>query len=410
VILGSGSAVGTFADKNVGTGKTVTASGFALSGADSANYTLSQPAGLSANITAASLGVSGVSANNKVYDASNAATLNVGSAALSGLLGSDAVTLNSGSASGTFADKNVGTGKTVTASGFALSGSDAANYTLNQPTGVSASISKAALTVSGVVVSDKVYDGTQTASVDASGATVSGLLGTDHVALVSAGISGLFADKNVGDGKNVSVSGFSLSGADAGNYDVAPTSAIAGISRKNMTYQVADSTSASGSPQWSPVAWQGLVSGDRISAVNELADENGNVVALNASTPMGTYTQRVVGLVGTDAGNYALLQSGSLFGRLTLGDPVPQQTPVVPQTTKPQAPNPDVMRMVTEWYKSDLPIQAQTFRLEGLRLQDFTLEKGLERNLILIQDSPDGKIVRVLKIAQETAFEIELTN
>ena len=62
-----------FSDKNVGTGKTVTVSGYTLSGADASNYTLVEPTGLTANITPASLAITGVTANNKVYDTTVAA-------------------------------------------------------------------------------------------------------------------------------------------------------------------------------------------------------------------------------------------------------------------------------------------------------------------------------------------------
>ena len=138
--LGTGSAVGAFADKNVGTGKGVTGSGFAISGTDAGNYTLTQPAYMTADITAASLTVTGVTASNKTYDASTLASLNVGSAALSGVIGADTVTLGTGSAVGAFADKNAGTNKAVTASGFAISGTDAGNYILTQPTYITADI------------------------------------------------------------------------------------------------------------------------------------------------------------------------------------------------------------------------------------------------------------------------------
>ncbi len=103
----SGSAIGTFADKNVGTGKTVTVGTVTLSGADAANYTVGAANNPTANITAASLTAT-ASAANKTYDTTNAATVSI---VLGGVLGSDVV---SGSATGTFADKNVGTGKTVT--------------------------------------------------------------------------------------------------------------------------------------------------------------------------------------------------------------------------------------------------------------------------------------------------------
>jgi len=51
-----------------------------------------------------------------------------------GVVGSDNVTLNTGSAAGAFVDANVGTGKTVTVSGLTISGDDVGNYSLTQPT------------------------------------------------------------------------------------------------------------------------------------------------------------------------------------------------------------------------------------------------------------------------------------
>lgn len=85
----------------------------------------------------ASLVVTGVSAANKVYDGTTAATLN-GAASVTALLG-DVVAVG-GSGSGAFADANVGNGKGVTVTGFTLSGADAGNYTLVQPVGLTAAI------------------------------------------------------------------------------------------------------------------------------------------------------------------------------------------------------------------------------------------------------------------------------
>ena len=75
-----------------------------------------------------------MTANNKVYNGTTAAILNTGSAALSGVVAGDVVTLVKTGATGTFDNKNAGTSKTVTTSGFALSGADAGKYSLAQPT------------------------------------------------------------------------------------------------------------------------------------------------------------------------------------------------------------------------------------------------------------------------------------
>ena len=112
----------------VGTGKAVTVTGVALSGADSANYTVAQPGGLTANITSATATVvTGVfAAGDKVYDGTTSAA--VLSRSLLGVAPGDVVTLDGGTAA--FATKDVGTNKTVTLTGATLGGADAGKYTL----------------------------------------------------------------------------------------------------------------------------------------------------------------------------------------------------------------------------------------------------------------------------------------
>jgi len=65
VTLG-GTVAGTYADPNVGTAKAVTITGLTLSGGDSGNYTLTKPAGLTADITARPLTVT-ASDQGKTY-------------------------------------------------------------------------------------------------------------------------------------------------------------------------------------------------------------------------------------------------------------------------------------------------------------------------------------------------------
>jgi hypothetical protein len=80
--------------------------------------------------------ITGVTAGGKVYDGTTTATLIGG--ALSGVMPGDSVTLIAGT--GAFDDANAGIGKTVTASGYALSGTHGGNYTPVQPTGLAANI------------------------------------------------------------------------------------------------------------------------------------------------------------------------------------------------------------------------------------------------------------------------------
>jgi hypothetical protein len=99
-----------FDNKNVGTNKPVTTTGVTLGGADAGNYTVSQPSGLKANITARDLTVT-AHGQNKVYDGTTAATVTLTTDALSGDI------VNAAYTSASFADKNVGTGKSVSVSG-----------------------------------------------------------------------------------------------------------------------------------------------------------------------------------------------------------------------------------------------------------------------------------------------------
>ncbi|MGB7957381.1 MAG: YDG domain-containing protein [Minisyncoccia bacterium] len=129
----TGTAIGTFATSSVGTGITVQVSGQSLTGAQSSDYSLTEPS-TSANITAKNLTVTGITANDKTYDGNTAATLNTVSAVLVGVVGGDAVTLNTVGATGNFATSSVGTGILVTISGLTISGSSSNNYSLTQPT------------------------------------------------------------------------------------------------------------------------------------------------------------------------------------------------------------------------------------------------------------------------------------
>jgi hypothetical protein len=145
----TGTAAGTFVDKNVAPNKSVPVTGLSLIGADAGNYQLAQPVKTAA-ITPAGLTVTGLSASNKAYDGTMTATI-TGTPGLVGLITGDVVNLD-GTASGTFANKNVGTAKPVTITGLSISGTDAGNYNLTPPT-LSADITLLA-TTNGLLSSD----------------------------------------------------------------------------------------------------------------------------------------------------------------------------------------------------------------------------------------------------------------
>lgn len=208
------SGAGAFSQKNAGSGLGYTVNNLSLGGADAGNYYLvggSSFTGSNGAITPRPVTVTGVTATDKVYDGSTLAGLG-GAPTVAAVAGDD---LAVGGGVGSFADKNVGNGKTVTVNGYSLSGADAANYTVVQPTGLAANITPRTLNL---VVSgnDKVFDGTTQATVSTSDDRVPG-------DVLNFQVDARFADPNVGTGKPVTVNGLGVSGLDAGNYTVAAT-------------------------------------------------------------------------------------------------------------------------------------------------------------------------------------------
>ena len=220
-----GTPVARFGDKNVGTGKSVTVTGYTLGGGDASNYTAIQPTGLVADITPLSLAVSGVAAANKVYDATTAASL-TGSATVTPLAG-DTVTVG-GTPVADFNDKNVGNGKPVTVTGYALAGGDAGNYTVAQPSGLRADITPKALLPEGVVALNRVQNGGVDVEVDASSASLLGVLPGDRVLLDVVSAAGVVDSPDPGRNKPVTLIGFSLLGPDARNYSLATSPDVVG--------------------------------------------------------------------------------------------------------------------------------------------------------------------------------------
>ncbi len=212
VSLSNGTAA--FADPNVGTGKTVSFSGYSISGADAADYSLSQPASSTANITAAGLTIT-ASNQSKTYGfGGTSASLGTTAFTTSGLLGSDSVTsatLSTNASTSTSGNYNAGTW-TITLS--AASGSGLSNYSItydNASTGLT--IAQKALTITGLSGTDKVYDST-TADPITGSASLSGNISGDVVNQANG--SAAFGDPNVGTGKTVTFSGYSISGARCG--------------------------------------------------------------------------------------------------------------------------------------------------------------------------------------------------
>lgn len=168
---------------------------------------------------------------DKIYDGNTSAIVS-GTATLDGVLAGDTVSVAAGTAS--FADKNVGTEKNVIFSGYSLSGTDAGNYELTAQPSATASITPKSVAITGVDAADKTYDGTTTATISGTPAAY-GKVGNDDVSVVTG--TATFASADVGNDITVTFSGFSLSGADAGNYSLSaqPANVTANITKGTYT-------------------------------------------------------------------------------------------------------------------------------------------------------------------------------
>ncbi|WP_395606664.1 YDG domain-containing protein [Pseudomonas sp. B22129] len=301
--LSVGAATGHFNDKNAGA-KNVTISDLSLSGADAGNYWVSGIGGASAFITPKDVIVTGITANNKVYDSRTSASLNVANAAFNGLVAGDQ--LAAGFATGRFSDKNVGVGKTVEVSNLNLTGADARNYRASTgPT--TADITPKEVNIWGVRAANKAYDGTTVATLNLTGAGVDGLVWGDYAFLTGA--TGYFFDKNAEWFKPVGTRDFTLGGQDAGNYTVGGmitrVSAnitpkfvtVSGITADNKVYD----TTTNATLNLANAHINGLVEGDHLAVDSSY----GRFANQEAGIGKGVHIYEI-NLAGSDLRNYTV--------------------------------------------------------------------------------------------------------
>ncbi|MDD2304429.1 MAG: YDG domain-containing protein [Prolixibacteraceae bacterium] len=180
-------------------------------------------------VTAKELTVTGLTGDNKEYDGNTTATA-TGTAALSGVINSDVVTLG-GTPAYTFTDANVANGITIKTTGYSISGAQSGNYTLTQPT-LSGNITAKALTAASTVA-DKVYNGSATAGTITLG-SITGLVGSETLTITTSASD--YSDANVGTGKSTTIT-YTLAGntGTASNYSMATKSVTGTITKKALS-------------------------------------------------------------------------------------------------------------------------------------------------------------------------------
>ncbi len=300
------SATGTFANKNVDTGIVVTLSS-SYSGDDRDNYLITDQASTTADITAKTLTLTGLTANNKVYNGNTVATIS-SYGSLSGIETGDTVTLNSSSADPDFDDKNVDTSKTVTVQSLALAGTDAGNYSIGNQT-TTADITAKTLTLTGLTANNKVYDGGTVATISSYG-SLSGIETGDTVTLNSSSADPDFDDKNVDTSKTVTVQSLALAGTDAGNYSIGNQTTTANITAKSissLTLSASNKTYDGNTTASVSVSSSDIVAGDTVTFSNS-AVFNTRHVATGKTVTVSSVS--ISG--GTDSGNYTLITTTGL--------------------------------------------------------------------------------------------------
>ncbi len=292
----------SFADKNVANGKTVRVNSGSLTGTDAGNYALKAgPWTATANITPKSI-TGSFTATNKTYDGGTSATVKPD--ALPGVLANDTVSLDVTNAQ--FDNKNVGTAKTVSAD-LALSGAQAGNYSLSSATGTAtANITQRGLVVT-ATAANKTYDDDRNASVTLSDNRVAGDV------LTTSYTSALFTNANAGTGKVVDVSGIAISGLDARNYTVNPsTTASASILQRAITVTaVSDSKIYDGNTASDETPTiTGTLAGDDMANFSQAFD-NKNAGTGKALIPSGSVTD------GNSGNNYKVTFANDNTGEIT---------------------------------------------------------------------------------------------
>lgn len=312
----AGSAV--YDNKNVGTGKAVTFTGFALAGDAAVNYKLiAQPTDTTADITAKEIAINGAAVEaSRIYNGTTDAKItNAGTPSVN----YDGENLKVAAGKAAYDNKNVGKGKAVMFTGFALEGDAAANYKLTaQPDAVTADITvKEIKIVDTAVEASKVYDGSTDAKITEKG-TFDGLIDGDKVDIVTG--KAAYDDKNVGNGKTVTFYEFALSGDDAANYVLSaqPASTTASISAKELTisdlkvkdkqYDGKNTAAIDGTP-----TLVGVVDGDVLTLINGVPTFDSVKIGKNIAISFTAFT-----LSGDSVtvGNYTLTQPSGITANI----------------------------------------------------------------------------------------------
>jgi autotransporter-associated beta strand protein len=288
-------------------------------------------------VDAKALTISGITASNKTYNGNTTATIDVSAATFSGLVVGDDVTV---SATGTFDNKNVGTGKTVTLV-ETNAGDDVGNYTITDQGSTTANITAKTLTAT-ASASNKVYDGNTTASVTL---TFTGLVGDETLGQT---VGATFADKNVANAKTVTVNSITLSddGGLASNYTIS--------TGQTTTANITQLSSVT----WNGNAGDGLWSSANNWAGSAIPDQNNVAAVVIPSAQNVTFDSDTIGTIGSTITNNGTLTFNGATD-YTFGQVISGSGALVKSNTN------TLTLSATNTFSGDTTISAGTIKLTG---------------------------------------------
>ena len=307
-------ATGVFSSANAGA-RTVTPVYTLVNGTNGGlaqNYSITGISPINATISPANLILSGT----KVYDGT---TSIAGSTLTARGVGSQTFTVTGVGDASNLGSANVQTNTLISSiTGLSLgtssNGGLVANYNPLSLTGSTYSITPKPLTVSGITVTDRVYNGGTQATIGTGAATFAGLISGDDVTIDFSSAVGTFDTKNVGTAKPVSLTGLRLAGTSSGNYSFASSSSLTGnITRLNSVTWVGGTTG-----NWfDPANWAG-------GAVPDLANVANVVIPVGTTVSFGSsvIAPATAGTVQIDSINAGLSSFGGLnmsAGTLQIG-------------------------------------------------------------------------------------------
>ena len=299
-------------------------------GGTTSNYTITnQITKPSAVISAKPITISGITANDKVYDATNSVVLNKPTTSSLGFISRDSILINT---TGVLDGVNVGTQTVTLTQSY---GGTTSNYTItNQSTKPTASVTPKSLSIGPTRAANKVYDGTNVASISTIG-NLSGMIGTQtlDVAVNTA----LFDSADVGNGRVVTISYTLSNGSNGGlasNYSLADTTDTANIGKRTI-----------------------IISG--ITATGKVYDGTNGVVLIKPNvSSLGFHTRDniVITTIGrfdaTDVGVQTITLVQSYSGTVSNYN-------IIDQTTKPSA-------MITEYVAANTTNNTPAFYFNPL--------------------------------------------